>query len=339
MKAKLISQADHERVPLHQAIPLITPFVVYIEPSGYCNLKCEFCPHGSQSGRDGLKMDIMPLELGKKLIDDIAVFPDKIKLLRVCGTGEPLTNKNIVELLEYANKMEIAEKIEMVTNGIKLTPELSRQLPRFANRIIISIEGLSSEEYKRVTRINVNLEKLIDNLKIIYNHRGTCTLAIKTVGHVTQSESKQKKFFDMFGNICDEIYIEQLVPMWPDLDSEYELKSRWGDDQVINKRVCPQIFKGLQVQADGEVVPCCVDWKRVNVIGNITTESFKDVWNGTQLSEFRKAHLKGEKDKIDPCKDCTMNDSCEYDDIDPYIEECMKQLGILDEVTDVKDIL
>ena len=98
---------------------------------------------------------------------------------------------------------------------------------------------------------------------------------------------------------------------------------------MSQKRVCPQIFKGLQVQADGEVVPCCVDWKRVNILSNINTESFKDIWNSARLSEFRIKHLKGYKSKMNPCKDCNMNDSCEYDNIDPYVEECMRQMGIL----------
>ena len=97
----------------------------------------------------------------------------------------------------------------------------------------------------------------------------------------------------------------------------------WGP---VKHYICPQIFKGVQVQADGEVVPCCVDWKRVNVLGNIKVDSLYEIWNSEKLRRLQIEHLVGNKSKIEPCKDCTMNDYCEVDNIDPYAKECLKRL-------------
>ena len=108
MKAKLIPTVQYERLVLQEHIPLATPLVVYVEPSGYCNLKCTFCPHGVEA--DALKKDFMSVKLFEKLIDDLSAFPDTIKLLRICGNGEPLVHKDIVRMLQYAREHKIAKK-------------------------------------------------------------------------------------------------------------------------------------------------------------------------------------------------------------------------------------
>ena len=324
MKAKLISTVYHERLALQEHIPLATPLVVYIEPSGYCNLKCTFCPHGVEG--NALKKNIMSVKLFQKLIDDLSVFPDPIKLLRICGNGEPLVNKDIVRMLQYTQERKFAKRIELVTNGILLTTDLIKNLPRFLDRIIISIEGLFSEDYQRVCGKSINFQNLLDNLDDLYTCRRECTIHIKIYNEAVLSESKKTAFLNMFGDRCDEIYIEKIVPMWPQLDiARFPNEFRWGG-KLTKHQICAQIFKGVQVQADGEVVPCCVDWKRVNVLGNINKDSLYEIWHGERLRELQIEHLIGNKSKIEPCKDCTMNDYCEVDNIDSYAKECIQRL-------------
>ena len=104
------------------------------------------------------------------------------------------------------------------------------------------------------------------------------------------------------------------------------MKLDGGESAVTKRRICAQIFKGIQVQADGEVVPCCVDWERVNVLGNINKNSLFEIWNGERLRKLWIKHLNGNKGKLEPCKDCTMNDYCEVDNIDLHAEECIQRL-------------
>ncbi|MGD0281081.1 MAG: radical SAM/SPASM domain-containing protein [Dissulfurispiraceae bacterium] len=324
MKAKLRPTYNDKRLVLHEHIPLATPLVIYIEPSGYCNLKCGFCPHGIKGLK--FKKDLMPVKLLEKLIDDLSAFPDEIKLLRFCGNGEPLLNKDIVRFPQYAREQKIAQRMELVTNGVMLTTELIENLPRFLDRIIISIEGLSSEDYLRISGANINYQELIEKLDALYANRGECKIHIKIHHEAVPSESSKAMFFDLFGSRSDEIYIENLVPLWPQFNTAYSTdKFRWGKE-VVRRKVCAQIFKGIQVQADGEVVPCCVDWNRVNVIGNINKESIYEIWNGEKLRKLQIEHLLGNKDKTEPCKDCTMNDYCEVDNIDAYADECLQRL-------------
>lgn len=325
MKAKFISEVYHDkRVDLHKQIPLATPLVVYVEPSGYCNLRCAFCPYRLEEKTS--KKDIMSVGLFKKLISDLAEFPEKIKLLRFCGNGDSLINKDIIKMLQYAKEKKVAKKTEMVTNATLLAPDLIKNLPLFLDRIVCSIGGLCQEDYKRMSNTNINFENLLSNLTALYANRGKCKIHIKIHNEAVSSESKKKMFFDMFGSQCDEIYIENLVSLWPQFNTDYSVNEFRFGGEVVKRRICPQIFKSLQVQADGEVVPCCVDWRRVNLVGNIKKNSLFEIWNGEKLRKLQTEHLKGNKEKLEPCKDCTMNDYCEVDNIDQYAEECMQRL-------------
>lgn len=324
MKAKLISQVHEERLLLGDHIPLETPFVIYIEPSGFCNLRCVFCPQST--GGKMLKKGLMSPSLFKKIIDDISDFPNKVKLLRICGNGEPLTNKDVIPMLKYAKEKNVSERIELISNGILLTDEMVKFLPQYADRIIISIEGLSEDDYQKTCGLKINFPNFLEKINVLYKNRANCIIHLKIHSDAVSSEKEEEKFLNMFGDRCDEIYIEKLVPMWPQLGINYHPDEfRYGGELVLRK-VCVQMFKGFQIQADGIIVPCCVDWKRVNIIGDVSKNSLSKIWNGRSLRNLQIEHLRGNKYKTEPCKDCTMNDYCDIDNIDEQREKIIRRL-------------
>ena len=141
-----------------------------------------------------------------------------------------------------------------------------------------------------------------------------------------ETEEKKATFFETFKNISNEMNIEHIVPLWPEMKMSNQLvpllgkKSRW-DKKFEERRVCVQIFKGVQGCANGDVVPCCVDWERVNLLGNIHTNQLDEIWIGHQLKDLQNEHLRGNKEKIRPCAGCTMNDYSEPDNIDVLINQ------------------
>lgn len=323
MKAKLISQISNDRCELQDVIPLATPWVIYIEPSGYCNLRCNFCPqHDSK-----MLKSKMSFTLFKKAIDQLLKFKAKIKMLRICGNGEPLMNKDIVEMAKYASESNIFEKIELVTNGTLLNKYLIDNLPKYITRFVISIEGLNEEDYEAMTSVRVDFNKLMNDIEALYNNKLDSTIMIKTVNHAVKTSEKQELFFKIFHDICDEIFIENLVPMWPGLDSKYRIDYRWDKNkEALERIVCVQIFKGMQIQANGDVVPCCVDWERANRLGNIKETHIKSIWKSQTLKQLRLFHLEGRKKDVYPCAKCVMNDTCDPDNIDNQRKELYKRI-------------
>jgi len=297
-------------------IPLKTPFVVYCELSGYCNLRCKFCPYAKHAKTT--KKDLMTFDIFEKLINDLKQFPDKLKLFRICGNGENLLNKSIIKMLQHLYDSKITHKTQLITNGTLLNQELIQKLPSLLDMIVISIEGLSNNDYVEFSGTKIDYNQFCNNIRELYKHKKDCVIHLKIHNLAVSTEDKKKIFFDTFQDYCDEIYIENIVPLFPEMDYCSSTESfRFDNNTSIKKRIiCPQIFKSVQVQADGDVVPCCVDWNRINLLGNIMKESLYDIWNGPILYNLQQIHLHGNRFNIHPCKNCSMNEYSEIDNID-----------------------
>ena len=149
MKAKDISgQAPGgKRTRLADALPLQTPYVIQIFPIYACNFKCCYCIFPTPLDKRGFISDkvSMDLTLFKRCIDNMQSFPDKIKVLRFVGIGEPLLHKDIVEMIEYSTMANIASTVELLTNASLLTHQISKAIIAAGlNRMVISIQGNSA---------------------------------------------------------------------------------------------------------------------------------------------------------------------------------------------------
>jgi radical SAM protein with 4Fe4S-binding SPASM domain len=322
-------QINYQRLNLGQMAPLDSPLVVYMETTTRCNLACKFCPH--YISPDDFIKGTMDFNLFSKAINDLKDFSPKVKLLRFCGLGDSLFNKDIDKYVEHAVNNSVADRYEMISNGLLLTESLSDVLSKNLDRLIISIEGLSDEDYLNFTNRKINFEKFIDQLKYFFEiENRKCKLHIKIHNSAVQSTEKIQKFYDIFKTISDEIYIENLINLWPNLISNLGLDSghRFDGNTIKKRKVCAQIFKSIQINHDGKILPCCIDWKVINVIGDINSDNLHSIWNGKAMNNLRFKHLMGHKDKIEPCSNCTMNEESDIDNIDSYSEDISKRLEL-----------
>ncbi|RLA98495.1 MAG: radical SAM protein, partial [Deltaproteobacteria bacterium] len=147
------------RVRLAEVLPLRTPFMIEIYPMYACNFFCKYCMMSLEKEKRGAisRKVVMDFDLYKKCIDDITTFPDKLKILRFAGIGEPLLHKKMADMVEYAASKDVADKIEIITNGSLLTPKLSDSLISAGlSRLIVSIQGTTKEKYKEISGVNID---------------------------------------------------------------------------------------------------------------------------------------------------------------------------------------
>jgi len=324
--------SSEQRLDLGAVSPLGTPLVIYVEPSSFCNLECTFCPQ--HISPEAIHKQNMSFDLFKKMIDDLKNFPEKPKLMRFCGLGDSLFNKKFLDMVKYASEANVVEKLELISNGLLLNDKLIAELPLYLDRIIISLEGLSSEDYVKFTNKKINFNEFVEKLTKLHKVEANCIRHIKIHSASITDDVTKQFFYDTFGNICDEIYIENLVDLWPQMTSNLgsDVGQRFDSGELNEVKVCPQIFKSMQVNSDGRVIPCCIDWAGVNIIGDINNEEMKDVWDGKVLKKLRNVHLKGERFDIDPCKGCTMNEYSEKDNIDDMADAIYKKVNSIIEV-------
>lgn len=321
------------RTPLQDVIPLDTPFVLQVDPSSLCNFRCRFCPTGH---KDVLKKTnrwsgLLKIDLFKKIIDDLNEFNAPIKVLRLYKDGEPFLNKHLAEMVAYAKSSGKVQFIETITNGSLLTAE--RVMPVIEagiDRINISIDGLSDQQFIDFTQTKVSFDELVRNITHLYNHRGNCKLYIKTVSELVPDKKSKKFFIDTFSPISDIYFIENTAPCWPDFDLEDKAgvtvtDGRFGQD-ISPIDVCPFIFYQMSINASGKASLCSPDWKHYNIIGDVKTESLKEIWNSDALRKFQIAFLEGKRNQIEFCKDCEAITHFCVDNIDPFKEELLKRI-------------
>jgi radical SAM protein with 4Fe4S-binding SPASM domain len=302
-----------KRRKLAELLPLDTPMIVEIFPIYSCNFRCIYCLISMPEEERGYISDSISLDfdLYKRCIDDIARFPQKLKVLRFSGIGEPLLHRNIVEMVEYASQKEVAEKIEILTNASLLTPEMSDALVSAGlNRLVVSLQGITREKYREISGIDLDFERFIENLKYFYRNRQGAHIYVKIVDDVLSSEEDRKRFFDLFGPICDSLAIEHVVPIQEPVDYTNVLHAK--DKNVTQfgltvgeAKICPQPFFKFHILPDGKVVPCHA-YKYPAIMGDCNTDSVREIWNSSEYKSFQRAMLDGVECASGVCAECSI---------------------------------
>lgn len=332
MNAEVQAKIDvRKRTRLETVLPLSTPFTILFEPSTFCNLRCEFCVHYDQKGMKeaNFTKGNMNLDLYKKMVDDLKQFPEKIKSIKFCGLGENLISPQFPEMIQYLKHANVAERIDCFTNGLLLNPEINRAIiDAGLDWINISVNGINSEQYKKTCGYEVDYKKFVENIKDLYENKKQCMIYIKLSDNGISMQDKEY-FYDLFGDICDKIFIETIVDSeesWPGANINVKKKNRGIYGEEINeKRVCPFLFTQLSFDYQGRAFICGADWKRNYIIGNAKSKSIREIWESNELLSLQIKHLNKEKHKIPICSECKKINVCSPDNIDEYADEILKR--------------
>jgi radical SAM protein with 4Fe4S-binding SPASM domain len=332
LQAKIKPRIELEnRTKLEEVIPLESPFTVFVDPADICNFRCKFCPTGNRALMKNVKRPsgLLDFDLYRKIINDLCELPRPVKVLRLYKDGEPLLNPRLADMIRYARDRGCAVQIDTTTNASLLNPEKNLQLIEAGlDRINISLEGLSPKAYREFSGYNLDFDKFVGNIRHFYEHKGHCQVCIKIVGDFL-SEEEKLRFFHLFGEIADRLFIEHVAPCWPEFEMEEVTPSSevgiYGQ-QIREVQVCPYIFYSLSINSDGTASLCFLDWSRKLLVGDIKTESFKDIWQGERLFAYRKMHLLKNRQDHPVCAACGQLSHCLPDDIDPFAEMLLDRL-------------
>lgn len=324
---------ETNRTPLQEVIPLDTPYVVHLEITNTCNLKCKFCSASNDDilKSQGHKRGFMPRKLFERIIDGLSEFPQKAKRLYFHIGGEPLLHKDIIHFLKYAKEKNVAQQMAMFTNGTLLTHELGKQLGGYLDYIQISVEGMSAEKYEKVTGKKIDYEKFLDNIKYLYFVKNSsCQLHAKTID-INLSDEEKEKFYNDFSGISDLAYIEKLLDCCPldvmDTTMGFGSSTTQEGIPVKEKLICAAPFYVMGIYYNGMVSPCACDWRRNVLIGDASKESLVDIWNGRKANSLRRMHAEGKRSDCLACSDCKAIRN-QIDDIDEYGKMILQKLPI-----------
>jgi GTP 3',8-cyclase len=303
-----------DRCRLAERIPLSTPFAITLTPSTKCIFKCCYCPQ-SIAGTPFIKQN-MDWDTFTKIIGQVQEFDEKLKAIHFQGMGEPLIHPLLPDMIKYCKERGVAERLNLITNGVLLTEKLSLSLiDAGLDTIKISLQGITPEKYYETSGVKINFERLTDNIRFLYHHKQDCELFVK-IADISLGKGDVGRFYKLFNPISDRANIEYIRPMYEGIDYE---QRHIGKNPQVNVyaenhqtfEVCSFGFFMMYINPQGDAYPCC-NYRDPAGWGNIHKKTLKKIWDSMERQEFLEmmmSHERNNQGEYPICNGCNMPDA------------------------------
>jgi radical SAM protein with 4Fe4S-binding SPASM domain len=253
--------------------------------------------------------------LFQNVIDQLA---PTLSYLTFYFQGEPYLHPQFLEMVQYASHKNIYTATS--TNAHYLKDESARlTVESGLDRLIISIDGTTQDTYQSY-RVGGSLEKVMEGARNIIAWKKK--LKSKTPHVMFQFlvvKPNEHQIPEVY-TLAKQIGVDQVVlktaqiydyASGSDLIPEQDQYSRYrkmndGSYTIKNSldNHCWKMWHSCVITWDGKIVPCCFDKDAHHVLGDLTKNSFKEVWNGEAYHTFRASLLRS-RSEIEICKNCT----------------------------------
>lgn len=290
------------------------PVSISFEPTTSCNLRCPECPSGLRQFTRPTGM--LQNDFFRKTIDEIH---QELLYLIFYFQGEPYLNPGFLEMVQYASSKKIYTATS--TNAHYLTDEVARKTVESGlDRLIISIDGTTQDVYEQY-RVGGNLEKVLQGARNIMKWKRELKsktpfvffqfLVVKPNEHQVDDIKRlaREVGVDEVRFKTAQVYEYETDPnnLITTLDkfSRYK-KNADGTYSPKNKLAnrCWKLQHANVITWDGLVVPCCFDKDAMHQLGNLKTQSFKEIWHNDNYKQFRSELMKSRRN-IDICANCS----------------------------------
>ena len=284
------------------------PLSIGAELTNNCNLHCPECSSGS--GAMLRKRGYMDIELFNKVIKELTPYLFNVNLY---FQGEPMLHPMFFSFAEHRKNFRTV----VSTNGHFLSVDNSEKLVKSGLReLIISVDGIDQDTYSAY-RINGDLNTVLDGIKNVSEAKEKFHSQLKIVIQYLENKlnedqiPRMQQLADRFKvnlslksmQILDNANIGSWLPL-----NERFRRYRKKDGEFVTKNSlpdrCARLWFNPVITWDGKVIPCCFDKDAEYVMGDLNTDSFREIWNGPKYRIFRKSILSG-RHMIEICRNCT----------------------------------
>jgi len=255
------------------------PVYLVIESTSICNLKCVMCPYPIM-GRENEHIEI---SLYERIIEEASGHVEFIWLQLF---GEPLLNPNIYKMIDFAEEAGI--RVGVSTNATRLTEKASRALLESRlSVLLVCMDGATKQTYEAI-RVGASFEKVKQNVRRFAELKKEIPSRLKATMQMVEMElnSNEKSQFQLEWKDAgfDNVLIKPFA-VWA--NQSPELVQFGAQQRPGVEGVCSEPWVGMTVQADGTVVPCCNDYSGRNPLGDLKTQTLREVWNGSEMRKLR----------------------------------------------------
>ena len=299
------------------------PITIVIDPGNVCNLRCALCITGQRKSRRPVRL--LSLSDFKKIINQLGKWAVQLDLY---NWGEPLLNKDIFMMIDYAKKAGL--KVVMSSNLLLLTPEAAERIVKSGlDTLIVSLHG-ATPKTTEIYMQGGDFRKAIENLKMLIVERRKLKSKTPQINwrYVVSRYNEQE--LEMAEKLANDLEVDIFEPLPIRLDVGLDIQeikksirehSQWlpknekyrlydvGTLSLKNHpRDCFWPWEIVSINADGTIQPCCVFSNPAYDFGNLLKTPFGKIWNGRKYQLARKViRDKIKTDRTTVCGLCVCN--------------------------------
>lgn len=262
------------------------PISVELSLTHRCNFNCVWCSDSALRARheDGLTLETLD-NLFKDLRDG------GTKGIVIEGGGEPTLYKYFSDVVNMASDYGFG--VGVITNG---STAIERSIADRCEWIRVSLDASNSEEH-RVLKNTTSFEKVMSNIKDLCQSKAAIGIGyVVTSRNINNLDALILRLYEFGVKYIQFRPVIDHPEMDVDVDISYLKRYESNKFSVIIDGMDENVIEGNDglpcsansvtsvISADGGVYLCgrlnIHDW--IEPIGNITTESFHDIWNGQE---------------------------------------------------------
>lgn len=289
------------------------PVKIGFEPTTHCNLRCPQCPSGLRSFTR--PTGLASVEIYSSVIDELA--PHLIYLL-LYFQGEPYLNPQLFDMIAYAHERRIFTATS--TNGHFLSEKNAVQTVKSGlSEIIISVDGTTQDVYEKY-RKGGTLERVWQGIKTLISVRNKHSVSTPYIIIQFIVFKPNQHQVERIKAIGKELGVDQVLiktaqiydyqhghELIPTISKYSRYKKIDAQTYIIKNRLenqCWRLWQGAEITWDGKVLPCCFDKDAKHEMGQLSNQSFKEIWKGSAYHQFRNALLTS-RSEIEMCRNCS----------------------------------
>lgn len=285
------------------------PMILQVQTINRCNAACGFCPYPYTVHLQ--EKQVMDDVLYTKIVDECVNEEDLHDLVPM-SKNEPLLDVKMEErVAEFKRKAQPHQLVELVTNGSPLTPARIRRLMEAGvDLITVSVNAANEATYNKVM-IGLSWKQVMGNLEAL--SREDLSMVNVYLRFVNEKENRRemkvfrKKWreFNLFSfNVNNRAgTVRGYEAMFIDYNEFIERIKRLAVGHIYP--VCPYIFSMMHVLENGDVPMCSNDWANREVLGNVRTQSIREIYNSPRMNQLRGKMAEGRFEEIEACRDCS----------------------------------
>ena len=275
---------------------------VSLEAHSICNQRCFFCPV-SIAPREPY---FMPTATYERIIAEIADLGEPIEHVAMIQYNEPTVDRRFLDQVRCIKNHGLPATV--LSNGSGLTPRITDGLVALGGLryFSVNLSTLDRETYAR-DRGKDHLERVLDNLDYARDKPLAEEMVIVVLGadpndHARQFEAITRRFQGSRFVVQD---------FEPNDRAGYLDIGLTATDRELRVRGCDyggsRPIEHLHVTAAANVVICCQDYDEKWILGNLETQSVREVLEGDDFARARRIVY-----GIDPQPDDFICENCSY---------------------------